>query len=93
MSRKSLTILLVATVFASLSGCNGGGGSHDTVGYDGAASWGNYKCRALDTSDAGRVSIGWASSESQARANALDKCSSHSNGSGSCKIADCENEM
>ncbi len=91
MSRKTLTAFCLGSSLIVLAGCQGGG-SHDRVGYDGATSWGNYKCHAVNA-NGGRVSVGWASTESQAKANALQKCQSHSQGAGDCKVSECSNDI
>lgn len=89
MSRKTLTAVCLGTSLLVLAGCQGGG-SHDRVGYDGAASWGNYKCHAAT---GGRTFTGWASTEGQARTNALEKCKGHSQGAVDCKVTDCSNDI
>lgn len=91
MSRKTLTAFCLGSSLLVLAGCQGGG-SHDRVGYDGAASWGNYKCHAARASG-GSASVGWASTESQARTNALDKCKAHNQGAADCKVTDCGNDI
>lgn len=92
MSLKTL-IYAIFAIFTSLfiAGCTHSG-SGDYGSYSNESGWGNFRCKAISTSDAGRVSVGWASSESQARDNAMDKCRAQG-GDGNCKILDCTNEM
>lgn len=90
----TIRLMLGSSVFGlalGLVACNGGG-SHDHIGYDNATPWGNYKCHASDT-QSGRVSVGWASNEPQARDNALAKCQGHTSTVGTCKITDCANDI
>lgn len=93
MSPKTRVIVMssVLGIGLTLAGCQGGG-THDHVGYDNATPWGNFKCHASDT-QSGRVSVGWASNEPQARDNALAKCQGHTPTVGTCKITDCANEI
>lgn len=89
--KRALVPLTVVSFVALISGCSHGSGVSGS--YSSESGWGNYKCKAVSTGDSGRVSIGWASSESQARENALDKCHAHNTGAGGCKILNCSNEM
>jgi hypothetical protein len=93
MSPKTRVIFMssVLGIGLTLAGCQGGG-AHDHVGYDNATPWGNFKCHASDT-QSGRVSVGWASNEPQARDNAVAKCQGHTATVGTCKITDCANEI
>ncbi len=82
---KKIVSLAAVGVTIFLAGC-AGGHSGGATAYSGS-SYGNYKCTA--TSGSGKSSLGWASDESRARANALDKCQERNGGS--CSITGCIN--
>ncbi|OGT48054.1 MAG: hypothetical protein A3F17_00400 [Gammaproteobacteria bacterium RIFCSPHIGHO2_12_FULL_41_15] len=91
-SRVSIVGVAIIAIAAALTGCSHGSSGRYSGSYSSDSGWGNYKCKAINTGDSGRVSVGWASNEAQARDNAMDKCHAQS-GEGSCKILDCTNEM
>ncbi len=88
MTRTTI-ILSVSALVASmlLASCSGGGSGH-RGSYSSTNSWGNYKCTAVQSKalKSGRSYLGWSTSQSGARSNALSKCSAHG---GSCIITGC----
>ncbi len=87
MTRTTI-ILSVSALVASmlLASCGGGPGRRGS--YSSTSSWGNYKCTAVQSKalKSGRSYLGWSTSQSGARSNALSKCSAHG---GSCIITGC----
>jgi len=92
--KRISTILFASTLGAAvlLTGCNYhvGGVAGARGSYSTGPDWGNFKCTAIEGTS-GRASIGWATSMSDAKDNALDKCRAHAAG-GSCKVTQCVNE-
>ncbi len=83
MKGKSIIhFALALSVVSALVGCGAGSGYSEPSG-----TWDNYKCTA--SSAGGDVSVGWATSESRARDNALDKCRAHASSPDACKIEQC----
>lgn len=78
---KKIKILSMVALAALLAGCAGHGG-------DFGGSYGNYKCTA---SANGYNAVGWATDQSNAEANALDKCREQTKG-GACQIVSCHSE-
>lgn len=79
---KLVKLLSITAALALVAGCaSHGGGSY-------GGSYGNYKCTAAAN---GYTATGWATDQSNAEENALDKCKEHTNG-GSCQIVNCNSE-
>jgi len=91
MKKRILWPLLGAVIGISalvMVGCSGAAGG----GYAGSGgSWTNYKCKAM-VGKGGRVVTGWATTRSQAKANAMDKCQSLVSASANCHITGCYSE-
>ncbi len=77
-------IISLITLTLMLSGCVTKTESHDTN----PANWGNHKCVAQGSN--GQRYMGWATSDSAARTNAIAICSEHTD---SCQLDSCDNEI
>jgi hypothetical protein len=81
---KSALTLVIFSGVVTLAGCQGTGRASSTAG-----TWGNFKCTALNKPEGGKAYVGWATSDSKAKDNAVDKCKEHSKTPQNCKIIDC----
>lgn len=91
LKRTLLVIVLMSTAafVLAISGCSRRGGSS----MDSPGSWNNnFKCTAVSGYRESHPSIGWSTSKSTAKANALDKCRVHSANPDSCRILNCVND-
>lgn len=77
-------LLLSATAVAFITGCAHSGYRES---YSSGSGWGNYKCTVMGGN---KSYLGWATSKSNARHNALDKCKN--SGKHSCKLINCIND-